>query len=211
MRASLPDWGDIIDGGETCMSETKSAILVGVGGQGTILTAKVLIDGLLREGYDIKMSEVHGMSQRGGSVSTQVHWGKKVFSPVIGEGAADVLVSFEKMEAIRFSSYLKTDGVVIINDYAITPSIVSSGLAQYPDECIEAMQKRFQCYPIDAAGIAKDLGNIQCMNIVLFGSLVKVLNMEEIEWEKAIASVVPERHLGINIAAYFAGRSAVKI
>ena len=105
------------------MKATKSALLVGVGGQGAILTAKVLVNGLMKAGYDVKMSEVHGMSQRGGSVSTQVHWGEKVYSPVIGKGAADIIVAFEKMEAVRYADYLRPDGVAVINDYEICASI----------------------------------------------------------------------------------------
>ena len=107
------------------MTKTKSALLVGVGGQGAILTAKVLVNGLMRAGYDVKMSEVHGMSQRGGSVSTQVHWGEKVNSPVIGKGAADIIVAFEKMEAVRYADYLKPDGVVVRTALPRTPYIVS--------------------------------------------------------------------------------------
>ena len=123
------------------MKTTKSALLVGVGGQGAILTAKVLVNGLLKAGYDVKMSEVHGMSQRGGSVSTQVHWGEKVNSPVIGKGAADIVVAFEKMEAVRYADYLKPDGVAVINDYEMASSSIAAGLFQYPEGCVEAMQK----------------------------------------------------------------------
>ena len=110
----------------------KSVILCGVGGQGAILTAKILVNGLISAGYDVKMSEVHGMSQRGGSVSTQVHFGEKVYSPVIGKGAADILVAFEKMEAVRYSDYLKPDGIAIINDFAMESATTAAGLAEYP-------------------------------------------------------------------------------
>ena len=125
------------------MEQNKSAILVGVGGQGTILTAKVLVNGLMRAGYDVKMSEVHGMSQRGGSVSTQVHWGKKVYSPVIGKGAADIVVAFEKMEAVRYADYLKPDGIAVINDFEIESSTTAAGMCEYPKGSIEAMKSRF--------------------------------------------------------------------
>ena len=124
----------------------KHAILVGVGGQGAILTAKVLVSGLMKAGYDVKMSEVHGMSQRGGSVSTQVHWGEKVYSPLIGPGAADVLVAFEKMEAVRYASFLKPEGVAVINDYEQASATIAAGLAEYPAGCLEAMQANFKCY-----------------------------------------------------------------
>lgn len=128
------------------MKEKKSALLVGVGGQGAILTAKVLVNGLMKAGYDVKMSEVHGMSQRGGSVSTQVHWGEKVFSPVIGKGAADIIVAFEEMEAVRYADYLKPDGVAVINAYRMDSSTTAAGLAEYPQGCLEAMQKHFRCF-----------------------------------------------------------------
>ncbi|MDY5367149.1 MAG: indolepyruvate oxidoreductase subunit beta, partial [Eubacteriales bacterium] len=175
------------------MEQNISAILVGVGGQGTILTAKVLVNGLMRAGYDVKMSEVHGMSQRGGSVSTQVHWGRKVYSPVIGKGAADIIVAFEKMEAVRYADYLKQDGIAVINDFEIESSTTAAGMCEYPKGCIEAMKSRFNCYTLNAAKIAEDMGNPKCMNIVLFGSMVKVLGMDDIEWESVIADTVPEK------------------
>ena len=129
--------------------ENKSAILVGVGGQGAILTAKVLVNGLMEAGYDVKMSEVHGMSQRGGSVSTQVHWGEKVYSPVIGKGAADIMVAFEKMEAVRYADFLKPDGIAVINDYAMPSSTIAAGLCQYPEGCLEAMTRALGMDHID--------------------------------------------------------------
>ena len=136
------------------MKTTKSALLVGVGGQGAILTAKVLVNGLMKAGYDVKMSEVHGMSQRGGSVSTQVHWGEKVYSPVIGKGAADIVVAFEKMEAVRYAEFLKPGGVAVINDYELPSSTVAAGLCQYPAGCLEAMEAHFRCVTLDAAAEA---------------------------------------------------------
>ena len=174
------------------MKESKSALLVGVGGQGAILTAKVLVNGLMRAGYDVKMSEVHGMSQRGGSVSTQVHWGEKVWSPVIGKGAADIIVAFEKMEAVRYADYLKPDGVVVINDFEMASSSIAAGLCQYPQGCLEAMESHFRCHVLKAGEIAQGLGSAKCMNIVLFGSMVKALHMEDVvDWEAVIAETVP--------------------
>ena len=134
-----------------------SAILVGVGGQGAILTAKILVGGLIRAGYDVKMSEVHGMSQRGGSVSTQVHWGDKVYSPVIGPGAADIVVAFEKMEAVRYAEFLRPGGTAVINDYEIPSSTISAGLCQYPAGCLEAMKSHFRCLTLNAGAIALEL------------------------------------------------------
>ncbi len=189
--------------------ENKSALLVGVGGQGAILTAKVLVTGLMRAGYDVKMSEVHGMSQRGGSVSTQVHWGTKVYSPVIGLGAADIIVAFEKMEAVRYANYLKPDGVAIINDYEMASSTIAAGMEKYPEGCLEAMQKHFRVYPLNAEKIASELGNVKCANIVLFGSMVKALNMTDIDWDAVISDVVPAKFRELNLKAYHAGFDAV--
>ena len=186
----------------------KHAILVGVGGQGAILTAKVLVNGLMKAGYDVKMSEVHGMSQRGGSVSTQVHWGEKVYSPLIGPGAADILVAFEAMEAVRYASFLKPDGVAVINDFSQPSATIAAGLAEYPEGCVEAMKANFRCYTLKAAEIAESLGNPKCMNIVLFGALTHALGMEEIDWEQVIRETVPPKFLELNLAAYRAGRAA---
>ena len=190
--------------------KSKSAILVGVGGQGAILTAKVLVNGLMKAGYDVKMSEVHGMSQRGGSVSTQVHWGEKVYSPVIGEGAADLMVAFEKMEAVRYAKFLKPDGIAVINDYSIPSATVAAGLETYPDGCLEAMEANFKCYTLDAAKIAMDLGSAKCMNIVLFGAMPKALELDDIDWEEIIRETVPSKFLELNLAAYRAGRAAAE-
>ncbi|MBR3185707.1 MAG: indolepyruvate oxidoreductase subunit beta [Oscillospiraceae bacterium] len=189
---------------------TKHAILVGVGGQGAILTAKVLVGGLMKAGYDVKMSEVHGMSQRGGSVSTQVHWGEKVYSPIIGKGAADILVAFEKMEAVRYADFLKPDGVAVINDYAMPSATTAAGLAEYPEGCLEAMEGAFRCYTLDAAKLAAELGNGKCMNIVLFGAMTHALGMDEIDWESVIRETVPPKFLELNLKAYRAGREAIR-
>jgi len=192
------------------MNNKKSMLLVGVGGQGTILTAKVLVAGLMKAGYDVKMSEVHGMSQRGGSVSTQVHWGDKVYSPVIGKGGADLIVAFEKMEAVRYADYLKKDGIVIINDYEIASSSIAAGLFEYPEGCIEAMENNFKTYVVKATDIAEKLGSNRCMNIVLFGSMIKTLKMTDlVDWKEVIAEVVPEKYRELNIKAYQEGLLAI--
>ena len=194
------------------MAKRISMLLVGVGGQGTILTAKVLAAGLMKAGYDVKMSEVHGMSQRGGSVSTQVHWGEKVYSPVIGKGAADIIVAFEKMEAVRYADYLKPDGIVVVNDYEIASSSIAAGLCQYPQGCIEAMQENFRCHVVKAEEIAESLGNSRCMNIVLFGAMIKALGMDQTtDWETVISETVPEKFRELNLNAYRAGLSAVTL
>lgn len=192
------------------MSNVKSILLVGVGGQGAILTAKVLVNGLMRAGYDVKMSEVHGMSQRGGSVSTQVRWGEKVYSPLIGDGAADYMVAFEKMEAVRYASFLKPEGVAVINDYEIASATIAAGQFQYPQGCLEAMAETFKVFPLKAADIAMSLGNPKCMNIVLFGALTHVLGLEEINWEDVIRDTVPAKFLELNLRAYRAGLEAAR-
>ena len=191
--------------------KSTSAILVGVGGQGAILTAKVLVNGLMRAGYDVKMSEVHGMSQRGGSVSTQVHWGEKVYSPVIGEGAADLMLAFEEMEAVRYARFLKPSGVAVVNAYALPSATVAAGLEEYPEGCLEAMKANFRCYTLDAAKIAIELGSAKCMNIVLFGAMTKALGLDEIDWESVIRDTVPPKFLELNLAAYRAGREAAAL
>ena len=187
----------------------KSVILVGVGGQGAILTAKILINGVMKKGYDVKMSEVHGMSQRGGSVSTQVRWGEKVYSPLIGKGAADIVVAFEKMEAVRYADYLKPDGVAVINDFEMISATIAAGLAPYPAGTLEAMQQHFTCHVLNAEKIALELGSAKCMNIVLFGSMVKALKMDDIDWESVIADTVPPKFRELNLKAYRAGYEAV--
>ena len=177
---------------------SKSAILVGVGGQGAILTAKVLVNGLMQAGYDVKMSEVHGMSQRGGSVSTQV------------DGAADLMVAFEKMGAVRYAHFLKPDGIAVINDYEMPSSTIAAGLETYPEGCLEAMEANFRCYTLDASKIAMELGNVKCMNIVLFGAMTKALQLDHIDWEAVIRETVPPKFLELNLAAYRAGRAAAE-
>lgn len=192
------------------MKDVKSVILVGVGGQGAILTAKVLVNGLMRAGYDVKMSEVHGMSQRGGSVSTQVRWGEKVYSPLIGQGEADVMVAFEKMEAVRYADILKPEGVAVINDYEIPSAAIASGAFTYPQGCLEAMQDNFQVFSLNAAKIALELGSAKCMNIVLFGALTHVLKLDGIDWEAVITETVPPKFLELNLRAYRAGLEAAR-
>ena len=189
--------------------ERKSALLVGVGGQGAILAAKILVAGLMEAGYDVKMSEVHGMSQRGGSVSTQVHWGEKVYSPVIGKGAADIVVAFEKMEAVRYAEFLRPGGTAVINDYEIPSSTISAGLCQYPAGCLEAMEASFRCLTLNAGAIALELGNAKCMNVVLFGAMTKAMDFGPIDWEQVIRETVPAASLELNLRAYQAGREAV--
>jgi len=190
------------------MSKTKSAMLVGVGGQGTILISKILTSGLLKAGYDVKQSEVHGMAQRGGSVSTQVRWGEKVYGPVIGKGEADILVAFEQMEAVRYADFLKPDGVCIVNRYRQDSIATAAELETYPEGCLEAMEAAFNTIIVDASDIANELGNPRCMNVVLFGAMCDRLGVD-VDWEAVVAETVPQKALELNIKAFKAGREAV--
>ena len=183
----------------------KSILICGVGGQGTLLMSKTLTAGLVQAGYDVKMSEVHGMAQRGGSVSTQVRYGEKVFSPIIGRGEADILIAFEKLEAARYSDLLKIGGTALINDYEVVPLPVSSGAAEYPQNIVEQTQRSFDVSVIPASTLAKGLGNIRCTNIVLLGALVRAFHLESIDWNAALTESVPPKALALNLAAFDAG------
>ena len=183
----------------------KSILICGVGGQGTLLMSKTLTAGLVAAGYDVKMSEVHGMAQRGGSVSTQVRYGKKVYSPIIGRGEADVLVAFESLEGARYSELLKIGGIALINDYAVMPLPVSSGAAEYPANIYEEMRKSFDLRVIPASAIATSLSNIRCTNIVLLGALVRAFGLEAIDWNAALSASVPPKVLELNQRAFEAG------
>lgn len=175
------------------MSDVKNILLVGVGGQGTILASKILSEALVEAGYDVKMSEVHGMSQRGGNVSTQIRYGGKVYSPIIGLGVADVIVAFEKMEALRWVEYLKKDGKIVINDFEIPSAPILMGKAAYPDAIVETLSEKADVLVFKAADIAKGLGNSRVMNIVLLGALVKAMNIQGIDWEERIRKNVKDR------------------
>ncbi|MBZ2174885.1 indolepyruvate oxidoreductase subunit beta [Schnuerera sp. xch1] len=193
------------------MAETKSILLVGVGGQGTILASKILSTGLVEAGYDVKMSEIHGMAQRGGSVSTQVRYGDEVHSPVIGVGEADILVSFETMEALRWLDYLKPEGKAVVNDYQIGSAPILMGKADYPEGINEIIEEKVNANIIDAAKIAVELGNPKVMNIVLVGALVKAMNLTDIDWEDVIRNTVKKKFVDINIEALNKGMSAISL
>jgi indolepyruvate ferredoxin oxidoreductase, beta subunit len=188
------------------MKEVKSILFIGVGGQGTILASKILSEGLLRNGYDVKMSEVHGMAQRGGSVTTQVRFGEKVYSPLIEKGKADAIVAFEKSEALRALPYLKEGGHLIVNDYEIHPVPVLIGLEKYPEGVNEVLKSTAEnTIIIKAAEIAKDLGNMKAQNVVLLGALLKALDIKEVNWEEVVASLVPAKAVELNKKALVAG------
>ncbi|WP_290062175.1 indolepyruvate oxidoreductase subunit beta [Paraclostridium bifermentans] len=189
---------------------TNSVLLVGVGGQGTILASKLLTIGLMESGYDVRMSEIHGMSQRGGSVSSQVRYGDKVYSPVIEKGGADILVSFEKMEALRWLDYLKDNGKIIVNDYQINSMPILNGKAEYKGNEISEELLRVGAKLINASKSAIELGNPKTMNIILLGSLVKSMNLEHIDWNQIISDNVKKEFVDINIEAFKVGMNLVK-
>lgn len=184
---------------------TKSILLVGVGGQGTILASKLLTTGLMEAGYDVKMSEIHGMSQRGGSVSSQVRYGDKVDSPVIEIGGADILVSFERMEALRWLKYLKPEGKVVVNDYRIDSMPILSGKAEYPEGVLELLSGKVDTVAVDAAKHAEALGNSKVMNVILLGTIIKSMGLEDINWEKIIRDNVKPQFADLNLKALKVG------
>lgn len=187
---------------------TKSILLVGVGGQGTILAGKLLTTGLMQAGYDVKMSEIHGMSQRGGSVSTQVRYGEHVDSPVIEQGGADILVSFEAMEALRWLKYLKPGGKVVVNDLKIPSMPILSGSAPYPDGAIEEIKKHVPVTVVEAHRIAEELGNAKAANVVLLGTLIQAMGLGTIDWDAIIRDNVKPQFVELNRKAFHAGMTA---
>jgi indolepyruvate ferredoxin oxidoreductase beta subunit len=192
---------------------TKSILLVGVGGQGTILASKLLTIGLMEEGYDVKMSEIHGMAQRGGSVSSQVRYaekGGKVESPVIELGDADILISFEKMEALRWLEYLKPEGRVVVNNLALDSLPILTGAAVYPKNAIDIIKAtKVPVTLIDATKMAEEMGNVKVMNIIMLGTIVKSMKLENIDWEKIIRDNVKPAFIDLNIQAFKKGLTLV--
>lgn len=188
-----------------------SVFLIGVGGQGILLASAILSQAAMLCGCDVKTNEVHGMAQRGGTVIAQVRYGKKVYSPLVTEGSARVLCSFEAAEALRAAHYLAPDGLAVVNQYQIIPVSVSSGMATYPDHVEELLKKQFPrlCY-FDATQKAIEIGNPRTANVVLLGALSKGLELEESVWEEAIRKTVKPQFIEINLKAFAAGRATVQ-
>ena len=187
--------------------ETKNVMIVGVGGQGSLLASKLLGRLLLSKGYDIKVSEVHGMSQRGGSVVTYVRFGDKVYSPVIDKGQADFIVSFEELEAARWTEYLKPGGKIILNTQQIAPMPVIIGAAEYPQDLLAEMKAK-GLDAIDALSLAEAAGSSKAVNIVLMGRLSKYFDIPAQEWLAAIEASVPAKFLELNKKAFQLGLEA---
>ena len=180
-------------------------VIVGVGGQGTLLASKILGHLALKEGCGVKVSEVHGMSQRGGSVITHVRVGNEVYSPIVADGEADFLLSFEELEAARAASFLKKDGVAIVNTQVIWPMPVIIGAMQYPEAPLNGFAQKVEC--ADALAIAAECGNQKALNLVLLGMLSRHLEFTEEAWKESIAACVPQKTLAINLAAFERGRA----
>lgn len=186
---------------------TKNIMIVGVGGQGSLLASKLLGHLLLTEGYDVKVSEVHGMSQRGGSVVTYVRFGDKVYSPVIDKGQADFIVSFEKLEAARYVEYLKEDGRIVVNTQEVDPMPVIIGAANYPENLIEKMTNLgIQVDAMDCLSLANEAGSSKAVNLVLMGRLSRYFDIDLEKWMKAIEECVPPKFVELNKKAFALGR-----
>ena len=188
--------------------ETKNIMIVGVGGQGSLLASKLLGNLLMTKGYDVKVSEVHGMSQRGGSVVTYVRYGNKVYSPIIDKGEADIIISFELLEAARWVEYLKKGGTIVVNTQEIMPMPVISGSAEYPENLVEKIKALgINIVAFDALSLAQDAGSAKAVNIVLMGAVSRFFDFTEDDWQGAIDSCVPQNFLEINNKAFEKGRN----
>ena len=189
--------------------KTTNVMIVGVGGQGSLLASKLLGRLLLDQGYDVKVSEVHGMSQRGGSVVTYVRFGDKVYSPVIDKGEADYILSFELLEAARWLEYLKPGGQVVVSTQQIDPMPVISGAAAYPEQLVEKMTAAgARVDAMDALTLAEQVGSSKAVNIVLMGRLSHYFDLPEQAWQQALEACVPPKFLELNRRAFQLGKNA---
>ena len=188
---------------------TKNIMIVGVGGQGTLLASKLLGRLLITKGYDVKVSEVHGMSQRGGNVVTYVRYGEHVYSPIIDKGEADIILSFELLEAARWTEYLKKDVQIITNDQQINPMPVITGAVQYPEDLVRKMrEKGISVDAFNALALAEEAGSSKAVNLVLMGRISKYFDFTEDTWLEAIEQSVPAKFVEMNKKAFHLGRNA---
>ncbi len=185
---------------------TKNILIVGVGGQGTLLASKVMGKVFLDSGYDVKVSEVHGMSQRGGSVVTYVRYGDEVYSTLIDKGEADLLLSFEALEAARWLPYLKKDGIVIVNSQQLNPMSVVMGKAEYPEDIIGKIRATgVRLVETDALALAEEAGSVRSVNVVLLGLAAKHIGLDKQAWLDAVRATVPAKTVDVNVAAFEKG------
>lgn len=183
----------------------KNIMIVGVGGQGTLLTSRILGGITLQAGYDVKLSEVHGMAQRGGSVVTYVRYGEKVAEPIVEEGQADVLIAFERLEALRYAHFLKKDGVIVVNDQRIDPMTVVIGAREYPENILEDLGKKYKILKVDAMEEAKKLGNTRVFNTIVLGMAAQHMDFSLEDWYKVIENTVKPKTVEINKKAFEVG------
>ena len=186
-------------------NNTKNIMIVGVGGQGTLLTSRILGGITVEAGYDVKLSEVHGMAQRGGSVVTFVRYGEKVAEPIVEEGQADLLIAFEMLEAKRYAHFLKKDGVLVVNEQRIDPITVVTGAATYPEGIVEELEKEYSVLKINAMDEALKLGNSKVFNIIVLGMAAKHMDFSKEDWLKVIEKTVPPKTVEINKKAFLLG------
>ena len=184
---------------------TKNIMIVGVGGQGTLLASRILGNTVINEGYDVKVSEVHGMSQRGGSVVTYVKYGEKIYSPIVDRGEADIILAFEMLEAYRALPYLKKGGKMIVNDQSIDPMPVIIGAMEYPENIKDKLADKIDLLPVDALKLAKEAGNAKAVNVVLIGVMAKLTDIPYENWVETIKSTVPPKFLDVNLKAFDLG------
>ncbi|MCI9454381.1 MAG: indolepyruvate oxidoreductase subunit beta [Dorea sp.] len=183
----------------------KNIMIVGVGGQGTLLTSRILGGLATAGGYDVKLSEVHGMAQRGGSVVTFVRYGEQVAEPIVEEGQADVLIAFERLEALRYAHFLKKDGALIVNDWRIDPIPVVIGAAEYPEGIIETLKQEHKVYTVNATEESKKLGNPRVFNLIVLGIAAWHMDFSKEEWYRVIENTVPPKTIDINKQAFNVG------
>lgn len=191
---------------------TRNILLTGVGGQGTILASKLLTLGLQQAGYDVKMSEVHGMSQREGDVLTHVRYGEKVYSPVVEKQTAELMIGFEELEVLRNLEYLKNDksGIVVLNAKRVNPITVQTGEEKYPENIRELIEKRAgKLVVVDATQLAAELGNEKVANIILLGTIIKSMQLENIDWDQLLRDNVKPQFVEINQKALALGQSLI--
>ena len=186
-------------------NNTKNIMIVGVGGQGTLLTSRILGGITVEAGYDVKLSEVHGMAQRGGSVVTFVRYGEKVAEPIVEEGQADLLIAFEMLEAKRYAHFLKKDGVLVVNEQRIDPITVVTGVASYPENIVEELEKEYSVLKINAMDEALKLGNSKVFNIIVLGMAAKHMDFSKEDWLKVIEKTVPPKTVEMNKKAFLLG------
>lgn len=187
------------------MMATTNIIIAGVGGQGTLLTSRIMGALALTAGYDVKLSEVHGMAQRGGSVVTYVRYGEKVAEPIVEEGMADILIAFERLEALRFAHFVKSDGVIIVNDQRIDPMPVLLGIADYPTDIVAKLRVRHTVLAVDALTEAKRLGNPKVSNLIVLGMAARNMSFSRQQWYDTISQVVPAKTVELNKQAFDKG------